>query len=155
MFSDASFCGDFIRLSWLGNCFEWGMEMWQIETSWHRSLTNRRWLLASPFQKGIDPPPSLYCASSNLSLTHTHPDQAPEGIGFCRFNFRFWTIGNLALSSRKSRVFRITWGLGSGLSLPNHHLRTLLCFCVLILGLGSPQQALQNWDVNKHMSEKS
>lgn len=108
MFSDASICGDFIRLSWLGNCFEWGMGMWQIETSWHRSLTNRRWLLASPFQKGIDPPPSLYCASSNLS--HTHPDQASEGIGFCRFNFRFWTIGNLALSSRKSKEYSESHG---------------------------------------------
>lgn len=55
-------------------------------------------------------PKSLLCFFQSVTHTHTHPDQAPEGIGFCRFNFRFWTIGNLALSSRKSKEYSESHG---------------------------------------------
>lgn len=84
------------------------MEIWQIETSWHTSITNRRGLLASPFQKRHRSPQSLLCFFQSVS--HTHPDQAPEGIGFCRSNFVFWTIGNLVLSSRKSKEYSESHG---------------------------------------------
>lgn len=90
------------ELFWMG---DGNMANWDLLT--YVTYQQER-ITSFSFSKRHRPPQSLLCFFQSVS--HTHPDQAPEGIGFCRSNFRFWTIDNLALSSRKSKEYSESHG---------------------------------------------